>query len=130
MERKYCKYPLCGKELINVRESRYYCDDNNDKCKNQFHYMNRKLKLEFADELIFNSIIFEEYKRKLSVLMKDKRVKIIPEDDLMLMGIDTSCHFFQLHDLNESMVSLRFQNYKFFHFLDESKIAIYKSKLY
>jgi hypothetical protein len=128
MERKYCKYPLCGKELINVLESRDYCDDNNNKCKNKFNYMNRKLKLEFADKIIFNSIIFEEYKRKLSVLMKDRRIKIIPEDDLMLMGIDTSCDFFQLHDLNESMVSLRFQNYKFFHFLDESKIAIFKSK--
>ena len=129
MEIKYCKYPLCGKQLFNASESREYCDDNNNKCKNKYNYMNRKLKLKLADVIISNSIFFDELKRKLSVLMKDRRIKIIPEDDLKLMGIDTNCSIFQLVEFNESMISLTFENYKIFHFIEESKIAIFKSKV-
>ncbi len=128
MEKKYCKYPLCGKLLFNTSDDRKYCANNNNKCKNDNNYLKRKIKLELANKIIVNSLIYKEYEARLEILMKNRRIKIIPGDDFKLMGIDINCQLLEIKDKNESFVNLKFRNFKIFHFVDVNVIAIYKSK--
>ena len=123
----HCKNYKCGKKLAFPSTINHYCSNNN-KCKNDYHNSNRKAKTDFADHVIETTIESMELKRKLNFIMKKRRLRIIPIDDLELMGVDLNSPLFTMVNIVNDLTffELEFVNYQFLYFVMTDEVGIWK----
>lgn len=124
----HCKNPKCSKRLPNPSTSVHYCRNNN-KCKNDFHNSIRKAKTDIADLLIETTIESYELELKLNKLLNKRRIRIIPIDDLDLMGIDLTSPLISLarYDNDDlTFIEFEFANFQLFYFVMKNEVCIWK----
>ena len=122
---KKCKNIFCDRVLYNVSDSRKFCDNNN-KCKNDFHNALRKEKAEFADKIVQLHLMSQEYQRRIEIILKNRKIKILPMDEFDLMGVDLTSEIFELKYVSEDMTyfEFRFEDYVIYSWFMEGEVAI------
>jgi hypothetical protein len=123
----HCKYEECGKKLPFPSTSVHYCRNNN-KCKNDYHNSMRKAKTDLADFVLETTIESMELERKLNFILKKRRIRIIPIDDLELMGVDLSSPLFTMVNVVNDLTFFEFEfvNYQFLYFVMTDEVGIWK----
>jgi hypothetical protein len=127
----HCKNHKCGKKLQFPDTISHYCRNNN-KCKNDHHNAIRKAKTDFADHVIETTLESMELEKKLNTILNKKRIRILPIDDLELMGIDLSSPLFRKVNIdNEDLTFIEFEfvNYQFFYFVMTDEVGIWKNNV-
>ena len=127
----HCKYNKCGKKLPFPSTSVHYCRNNN-KCKNDYHNSLRKAKTDLADLVIETKLNSYELEQKLDKLLNKRKIRIIPNHDLELMGIELSSPLISLirYDKEDlKFMEFEFVNYHFFYFVSTDEVGISRKKV-
>ncbi len=122
----HCQNLLCGKQLPFPNNSRKYCSNNN-KCKNDHHNGVRNLKVNILDGLTEMISINSKFESILNGILQKRRIVIMKENYLKLMGIDLTISeiFKNTHTLrNNEYLEYKFKNFILYHFIDEDQVAI------
>ena len=122
----HCQNLLCGKQLPFPNNSRKYCSNNN-KCKNDHHNGVRNLKVNILDGLTEMISINSKFESILNGILQKRRIVIMKENYLKLMGIDLTISeiFKNTHTLrNNEYLEYTFKNFILYHFIDEDQVAI------
>jgi len=126
-----CKNHKCGKKLPFPSTFVHYCRNNN-KCKNDHHNAIRKAKTDFVDLIIESSVEFSELARKLNLILGRRRIRIIPFQQVELMGIDFSSPILKLVPSEYEQLELikfKFENFQLVYFYMSDEVVFWKNKV-
>ena len=126
----HCKYPKCGKKLPFPSSLVHYCRNNN-KCKNDYHNSIRKAKTDLADLVIETTIDSYELEHKLNKLLNKRKIRIMPNHELELMGIELSSPLISLTSFDQedlTIIEFEYAKYHFFYFVLTDEVGIWKDK--
>ena len=73
-----------------------------------------------------------ELEKKLNTILKKRRIRILPIDDLELMGVDLSSTLFRrvnIDDEDLTFFEFEFINYQFFYFVTTEEVGVWKNKV-
>jgi hypothetical protein len=127
----HCKNHKCGKKLPFPSTYVHYCRNNN-KCKNDHHNAIRKAKTDFADHVLETTIEYGKLAHKLNVILGRRRIRIIPFQQVELMGIDLSSPLLKLiHTDNEQLelIEFKFENFQLLYFFMSDEVVFWKNKV-
>ena len=127
----HCKYQACGKKLPFPSSLVHYCRNNN-KCKNDYHNSIRKAKTDLADLVIETTLDSHELEQKLDKLLNKRKIRIIPNHDLELMGIELSSPLISFTSLDHedlTIIEFEFAKYHFFYFVSTDEVGIWRNKV-
>ena len=127
---KHCKYQACGKKLPFASSLVHYCRNNN-KCKNYYHNSIRKAKTNLADLVIETTIDSYELEQKLHKLLNKRKIRLIPNHDLELMGIKLSSPLISLTSFDQedlTVIEFEFATYHFCYFVMTDEVGIWRDK--
>ena len=96
------------------------------------HNSLRKAKTDLADLVIETTLDSYELEQKLDKLLNKRKIRIIPNHDLELMGIELSSPLISLirYDKEDlTYMEFEFANYHFFYFVSTDEVGISRNKV-
>ena len=127
----HCKSQKCGKKLPFPSTSVHFCRNNN-KCKNDYHNDIRKAKTDLADQILESTLEYSELQRKLNILLDKRRIRIIPLQQVELMGIDLSSPLLKLvhADSEQSeLIEFEFSSFQLLYLCMTDEVVFWRKKV-
>lgn len=127
----HCKYAKCGKKLPYPSATVHYCRNNN-KCKNDYHNSIRKAKTDLADHVLETTVEYYELERKLKLILGRRRLRIVPFQQVELMGIDLSSPlltFVNCDDEQFELIEYEFSNFQLLYFCMTDEVVFSNKKV-